>query len=250
MKLILSLVILALMLTFSATPVLMNPGFEGGEHLATTYWTPQGGPYYTQYQEIAPPEYWTAWWIEGFLCSDGWVTGRPEVRVIGDSDPVRVRSGSQATKWFTFWRCHRGGLYQQVSVESGKYYTAQAFGHSWFANCDSKPHYELPLDYNCDEDNPILWAHNLLRIGIDSTGGTDPRASTVQWGAPQENYGVYSDQPLVVDRVEAVGDTITIFLYSEASHPLKHCDVYWDDILLQDSTYRAYLPITAREGMK
>lgn len=240
MKSKLALLILALVLVFLPTaPVIMNPGFEEGWHRAAAYWTPTGGPYHDEFNEVAPPEGWTAWWREEFLCSgtSDWRTGRPEVRVIDDSDPKRIHSGSQATKWFTFWRCHEGGLYQQVTVEAGKYYTLKAFGHSWFSNCSHRPH-DAPYDYDCT--TPINWAHSWLSVGVDPTGGTDP--ADVLWGTAQEVYGVYGE-PLVVEHVWSQGGEVTVWLRSEASHPLKHCDVYWDDVTLLDTTYRLFLPV-------
>ena len=145
--------------------LLVNSGFEGSWHLETTYWTPVGGPFYDQYQEITPPAGWTAWWLEGFPSADGSPMRRPEVRVIGTvPDPERIHTGEQAVRWFTFWGAHTGGLLQQVEVEPGRYYDFSIFAHSWFANCDTKPHYPLPLDYGCDEDEPILWAQNWLKV--------------------------------------------------------------------------------------
>lgn len=226
-------------------PVITNDDFEDGWHLETTYWTPEGGPFHDQYQEITPPESWTAWWYQDFPCTDhSSLQGRPEVRVISTTpDPSRVHSGDQAVQFFTFWRCHRGGLYQQVAVELGRYYTVQAYGHSWFANCDSKPHYHLPLDYDCDTE---LGAHDWLRIGIDPFGGIDPAAPSVEWSAAQEIYGEYGD-PLRLEHVEALSDTVTVFFEADASHPLKHCDVYWDDVSIWDSSYQMFLPYVVKE---
>ena len=232
----------------SATePLLVNGGFEGGWHRANVFWTPVGGPYdYYEFGEIAPPERWTAWWREGFPCAgtDEWLTGRPEVRVItAVPDSGRVRSGEQAVQWFTFWRCHHGGLFQQVEVEAGRYYDFSIFAHSWFSNCSTKPH-DPPLDYDCE--TPIEWAQSWLRVGIDPTGGTDPRASTVVWGPEREVYGGYSDIPLVTGRVQAQTDKITVIVESVASHPLKHCDFYIDDAVLIDCTHRIFLPVAIR----
>ena len=232
--------------TQSPEPLLANGDFEGGWHRDNIFWTPDGGPHdYYEFGEVAPPEGWTAWWREGFLCAgtSDWRTGRPEVRVIiAIPDAERVRGGGQAVQWFTFWRCHEGGLLQRVEVEPGRYYDFSIFAHSWFANCDRKPHYPLPLDYDCDEDEPILWAQDWLSVGIDPTGGIDPMAPTVIWGIAQEIYGVYGDR-LTTGRVQAQEDEITVFVKSEASHPLKHCDFYLDDALLRDVTYQIFLPL-------
>lgn len=227
-------------------PVSTNSGFEDGWHLATTYWTPEGGPYYNQYQEINPPEAWTSWWHEGFLCSgtSDWNQGRPEVRVISTTpDPTRVHSGDQAVQFFTFWRCHRGGLYQQIAVEPGQHYTAQAFGHAWYSRCSTKPH-SAPYDSDCV--TPINWAQLRLRVCIDPLGGIDPDVPSVVCSTWKEVYGKYGD-PLVLRHVEAVSSIMTVFVQSNASHPLKHNDVYWDDVTLSES-YQVFLPLIVRSS--
>jgi len=220
-------------------PVAMNGGFEEGWHLATTYWTLDGGPYHWQYQEITPPEEWTAWWVEGPLCSGtpDHRQGRPEVRVISGPDPYRIHSGDQATMFFTFWRCHRGGLYQQVNVEPGKFYAAKAFGHAWFSECDLRPH-SAPYEKDCA--TLLNWAQLQLRICLDPLGGIDPSVCS----APQEIYGEYGPA-LRLEHVQAISNTMTIFLESVASHPLKHVDVYWDDVSISES-YQVFLPAVRR----
>jgi len=93
-----------------AVSALTNPSFEGGWTRKTLYWTPESGPFDTEFGEIATPEGWVSWWREGFPCpgTDSYVLGRPEVKVIdldtGFPDPERVRTGTKATQWFTFWR--------------------------------------------------------------------------------------------------------------------------------------------------
>lgn len=225
--------------------LLENGDFEGGWHRATAYWTPEGGPYHTEFGEVAPPAGWTAWWREGFLCAgtDGYRLGRPEVKVISGPDAERIRSGEQAVQWFTFWRCHEGGLLQQVAVEPGRYYVFSVYAHSWFSNCSHRPH-DPPYDYDCA--TPIGWAHDWLSVGIDPTGGIDPLGPSVVWGQAQEVYGVYGE-PLETGRVQAQGETLTVFVRSEASHPLKHADFYIDDALLRDVTYQVFLPLARLE---
>lgn len=226
--------------------LLINGNFEGGWHRATAYWTPAGGPYHTEFGEIAPPEGWTAWWRERFPCpgTDDWETGRPEVRVItAVPDPERIHGGEQAAQFFTFWRCHDGGLLQQVAVEEGHYYTFSTFAHAWYSRCSTKPH-DSPLDTDCV--TPIDWAHLRLSVGIDPTGGIDPMGPAVVWGEAQEIYGVYGDK-LTVGGVQAQEPIVTVFVRAVASHPLKHNDVVWDDAVLQDVTYQAFLPIARKD---
>ena len=225
-------------------PLLENGGFEDGWHLATAFWTLWGGPYHDQYQEITPPEDWTAWWHEGPLCSGtpDWHMGRPEVRVISGPDQERIHSGEQAVQWLTYWRCHSGGLLQQVDVKPGHYYDFSVYGHAWYSRCSTRPH-DPPYDTDCR--TRIYWAQDWLRVGIDPTGGIDPMGPAVVWGEAQEIYGVY-DEALTTGRVQAQGDRITVIVWSEASHPLKHNDVAWDDAVLLDVTFRAFLPIVRR----
>ena len=222
--------------------LLVNSGFEGGTTRDTLYWTPDGGPYSTQFGEIDGPEGWVTWWREGFPCTgtSDWETGRPEVRVItAVPDPARIHGGEQAVQWFTFWRCSDGGLLQQVEVEPGHYYTFSAFAHAWYSRCSTRPH-DPPCDTDCV--TPIDWAHALLRVGIDPTGGIDPTASSVIWGQTREIYGVYG-KVLTMRRVQAQEDRLTVFVGLVASHPLKHVDFFIDDAALRDVTYRAFLPI-------
>jgi len=227
-----------------AGPLLTNGGFEGETSHSTIYWTLHGGPFYTQFSEIEGPEGWTTWWREGLDCAGtaDWVMGRPEVKVIGGPDQARIHSGEKATQFFTFWRCHQGGLLQQVPVEVGHYYIFSVYGHAWFSNCSHRPH-DPPYDYDCT--TPIDWAQDWLRVGIDPTGGTDPVASTVEWGPEQEMYGVY-DGALTTGRIQAQSNKITVIVESIASHPLKHCDSYFDDAMLRDVTYQVFLPVVGR----
>lgn len=231
--------------TQQAEPLLGNGSFEGDTSRSAVYWTLHGGPFYTQFNEVEGPEGWTAWWREGFLCSgtSDWRTGRPEVKVISGPDMARIRSGKKAVQWFTFYRCHEGGLLQRVTVEPGHYYTFSVYGHAWFSRCSHKPH-DPPYDYDCK--TRIYWAQDYLSIGIDPTGGIDPASPAVEWGKEQQIYGRY-DEALKTRRIQAQGDTITVFVKSEASHPLKHCDSYFDDALLRDVTYQMFLPIVMLE---
>lgn len=212
--------------------MLQNPGFENGTTRDTLWWTPDGGPYNTEFGEIASPEGWTTWWLEGFPepgdPNSGRVTGRPEVSVVTlpeFPDPQRIRSGSRAVKWFTFWRAHHGGILQQVAVELGARYQFSVFAHAWYSRCSTKPH-ERPYDGDCE--TPIDWPHCYLSVGIDPTGELDPRGVSVVWGAETEVYGLYSNEPLHVEAV-AESDIVTVFVRSRTTHAMKHNDVYIDD---------------------
>jgi hypothetical protein len=225
-----------------AENLLDNPDFEGGTTKAALYWTPDGGPYAGSFEEINCPEGWICWWREGFdcaFCGGGpctFQTGRPEVTLT--TDPHRIFSSAKAVKAFTFFRCHQMGLQQQVCVEAGRY-VFQIAAHAWYTNCSSKP-FTGPLSSDCKTP---LSARDLLRVGIDPTGGIDPLAPSVTWGNDVEQYGVYGLQPLSVIVNVPENDTITVFVESLADTPNKHCDTYWDDASLWRIEGETYLPL-------
>jgi hypothetical protein len=73
----------------------------------------------------------------------------------------------------------------------------------------------------------------------------DPLAKSVVWGEEREIYGKYDEQGLEVRRVVAEGEWVTVFLRAVATHPLKHNDVYWDDVAMWEECV-VYLPIVVR----
>ncbi len=119
------------------------------------------------------------------------------------------------------------GLYQEVPVEEGRRYALQAYGHAWYSQCSDEPH-SPPLEADCE--TPLTWAHDVLRVGIDPDGGVD--YDEVVWSGPAEIYGRYGD-PIRLEGITARGPTLTVWLYARATHPLKHNDVYWDDVTLE-----------------
>ena len=227
--------------TSNVDNLLTNSGFEAGTHKATAYWTPAGGPYHDQFNEVNPPEGWTAWWYEGFPCATAYTfdTGRPEILTF--TDPGRVHSGTKAVKAFTFWRCHEMGLFQKVDVVTGTY-VFTVYAHSWYSNCSNKP-FDPPLDSDCQTP---LAAWNKLKVGIDSGGDIDPHGSSVHWGATIEQYGVYGQQPLAVIASVPMSGTVTVFVSSLADNPLKHADVYLDDAALWRVEYSVFLPLAQK----
>ena len=136
------------------------------------------------------------------------------------------------------------GLLQQVNVEPGGHFDLSAYGHAWHTNCSSEPH-SPPLDDDCVTPLPDSW--DLLQIGVDPYGGLDPHGSTVIWSTPVEQYGMYG-APVKLTGVEAVSGVMTVFLRSECNYPLRHNDVYWDDVQVE-RVERVHLPlIIARSG--
>jgi hypothetical protein len=96
----------------------------------------------------------------------------------------------------------RGGVYQQVSVTPGVVYQADA---GWAAV--TQPDFER-------------------RLGLDSTGGTDPLAPTVVWGP--STWGIDSWPDLTVS-TRATGPTMTLFVW------VDHPKTYGNDWIFIDA---------------
>jgi len=209
--------------------LLANPSFEAGTTRDNLFWTPAGGPFTQAYGEIGSPEDWLVWWHEYFPCTENpdYHMGRPESLVVrlsdGFPDAERVLDGDAAVKMFTFYRCHKYGILQQVAVTPGAWYEFSAYVHAWYSRCSTRPH---AAPYESDCVTPIDWAHDLLRVGIDSTGGIDPDSPNVVWSDQSESYGVYETRRWV--QAQAAASTVTVFVESVATQPLQNNDDYID----------------------
>lgn len=205
--------------------LVLNGGFEGN------WWreTHSG----QEYGEIFVPENWVAFWDEA--------KGRPEMQVINKEppflDPPRIREGNRALKFFTFYRIHDAGVYQTVATKANSRYALSFMAHAWSSGEDDP--------YNSD-DAPGAWAavegisgltdaqrNFTFRVGVDLTGGTDPFADTVNWGTGAHIYNVYKPVPTL--EFVATGPRTTVFLRSSVLWPLKHCDAYFDDVVLVET---------------
>lgn len=225
--------------------ILQNPDFEDGWTRETLYWTLQGGPFTTEFSEVFSPVGWTTWWFQDTPCAGNpdYNNGRPEAKIIGKSpDRLRVLSGQKAVQQFTFWRCHKMGLLQQVPAILKARYDLSAFVHSWYSQCSIRPH-DPPFEEDCL--TLLMWAHDWLSIGIDPYGGLDPESEDVIWSQPAEVYGAYG-AAIKLQNIEAQAPLVTIWLKAESTQPLKHENVYWDSIVLRRAE-RVYLPIILYE---
>jgi hypothetical protein len=212
---------------------LTNPDFEGDSWNEQMYWDADGGPYYSNYEEINPPIGWTAWWWEGIddICGDKpykigypeYKPGRPEFKVFKDyMDPRRVYSGTQSSKYFTFWRCQYAGLLQEISIYPSAVYTISAQVQAWYSNCSTKP-YDPPLEQDCETE---LDAQLKVRIGVDPTGGMNPSSLDIVWSDWVEPYGEFEE---ITTSARLMGPA-TVFFNSHSNWPLKHEDVYIDAV--------------------
>lgn len=221
--------------------LLKNPGFEGDWWRRT--FTGQ------EFGEIFVPERWVAYWKEGRPVlhdptnPNGY--GRPEMHVINREppflDPLRVRTGNRALKFFTFYRIHDAGVYQQIAdVAPGTRLQATGWAHAWsstdddpsssdgagarayFARASEVQRTDAPLENGIQNVT--------FTVGIDPAGGIDPWSDAVVWGEGAHIYNAFAQIPPV--EVAAQAQTITFFVRSQVLWPFKHCDAYIDDMRL------------------
>lgn len=198
------------------TNLLVNPSFEG--------------PYASYVPPVDNPDCplgvcttaqmadgWTPWWRSSSGDPDD-TDVNPEYKPAeAEFFPNRVRSGERAQQYFTFYRTHEAGIYQQVSgLTPGETVCFSVWGHAWSAQDDD------PI--SGPEDG---WLDQ--KVGIDPTGGTAWDSDTIVWSDPRRQYDEFG-----VFGVETVAqaDTITVFTHSAPLWPVKHNDVYWDDAVL------------------
>lgn len=240
---------------------LINGGFEDGyrklydpttgekpHHKAWVYEVDiTGGPITKRYTvergEIHNPIGWWSWYAHQRNNNPvpwdsnntiGWA--EPETRV-SEPEHNRHRSGEHAGYLFTWRRIHEGGLFQQITVQSGARLRFSAYTHAWIGDDAHPPTWSLPgygaLAWqvgtpNLNDDQRSVRQY----VGIDPTGGINPYADTVIWGDGWHIFNEYRNTPLTVETT-AMGDTVTVFLKSSTLWPVVHNDIAWDDCSIE-----------------
>jgi hypothetical protein len=196
--------------------LLVNPSFEG----QYASWIPPNGHPDCPAGICTTAQMadgWTPWWRSTSSDPDD-TDVNPEYKPAeGEFFPNRVHSGERAQQYFTFYRTHEAGFYQQVSgLTPGTTYCFSIWGHSWSDG---------------DDDGVSGPQFGVLqqKVGIDPTGGDDWHSGDIVWSAEREQYDVYG---LFKVEVEAQAETITVFSYSNPVWSVKHNDVHWDDATL------------------
>lgn len=210
--------------------LLANPSFEGSFN---PYIPPFGHPDCPAgiCQTAQMANGWTPYWKSHDPADDPWIFRMPEYKAaeLNIPPPPRVRSGERAQQYFTFYSTHQAGIYQQVSVETGRQYCFTIWGHSW-SSTDDNPQ---------TSDNPLF-----QKIGIDPYGGTSWDSGDIIWGRPTEQYNEYD---LFYVCTIAQANQLTVFTFSEPIWAAKHNDVYWDDAELM--LYEPEMMIPQIEGI-
>jgi len=194
--------------------LLTNGGFEGHSWRKTFDGSEWG--------EILVPFGWVAFW-------DAEIS-RPEMKLAYKNIyPMRVAEGEKSAQWFTFYRNHDAGLYQQASVPSGATVRLTASAHAWYSQGDDPAQSEYKDEAGNWQTIRDGQPGMDLMIGLDLTGGTDWRSDTVTWYTANyyEGFGTWS-----MDAAPA-SSVVTVFLRSRTEHTFKHCDAYFDDVQLE-----------------
>jgi LysM repeat protein len=178
--------------------MLQNPGFE------STYL-----PFNGDAKQLLAPG-WTPWNKAAPPGSPTYMNNAPDYR----ASTARVHEGQAAQEFFTFYATHDGGLYQQVKVGVGAQVRFSVWVSVWSTLYDDPSRSEIPGGVK-------------VQIGIDPNGGTDgAAASGIVWSTAEEFYDQF--KALTVDAT-AQADTVTVFVRSTVSQPVKHSNVFVDD---------------------
>ncbi|MBI5564976.1 MAG: hypothetical protein HY870_08780 [Chloroflexi bacterium] len=236
-----------------STNMLVNPGFEDGFYL------------YPGLDSIRVPNGWHIRWYTDTAPVPPWGTPdqfrfyQPETNLIDATVwpyccafnlPPRIHSGRYAVESGKRFGNQDVSFYQTVgNVPIGAVVTASAWLHAWVSSCnpfptDGSPPPDVALSLQGDNATGCpadFWAEdsNHMRVGIDPTGGTEPRASTVVWNWDAANppwwgpYDYYSSTVPVVTVAQA--HTVTMFIRAVTIMPAKFNAAYFDDASLEYS---------------
>lgn len=204
----------------------------------------QSGQAYLEYNgsHFNPPG-WTSFYRHGLpVPHDAKNTvgyAAPEIRHAEASNPDRYRSGRRGQVCFTFSKVHDAGLFKRVATKKGQELELTAFAHAWSNKWGtaytSKPGWSDGAGYDQvaipkgDTDNGDLMNFTFY-LGIDPDGGEDPFGPGVIWSKGMHIYNGFA--PVGPLTVKANGDVATVFLRSVVLWASKHCDAYWEDVLL------------------
>ena len=218
MKLLHKLFFITLILTFAISigitnaqddsNLLTNGGFEGD------FITYDSGE---QPRQVA--ESWIAWHVPATEEMPTFQNRAPKYQEVAP-DSSRIRTGSNAQLYFSFFETHDGGIYQQVDgVESGTEYRFSIYAHVWSSTFS---------DVDLSEDPGDV----AVSVGIDPTGGTDGTSSDIIWSTPAIFYDTYRQYSVIAT---ADSDTITVFVHSTVGQPAPNSYIYLDDAILEST---------------
>jgi LysM repeat protein len=198
--------------------LLQNGGFEG-EFVAI------GGDPSLQ---LAPS--WQPWSLPPPAGAPSSVNLRPDYQ---PAPANRIRSGSAAQEYNTFFATHDGGVYQRVPVTSGAELRFSAFVYVW-----SSATFE-------DPDQSIQPQEVTVQVGIDPTGGQDGASQAIIWSDPATFYDEYRELSV---EATAQATAVTVFVRSNPEGAVGVNNIYVDDASLVQLGEGPIVPTPTREG--
>ncbi len=187
--------------------LLTNPGFE------PPFSSVAGNPP----RQVA--QGWTPWNVSGGQSASENVQPEyyPASDVTNGLGVPRFRNGTDAQQYHSFFATHDGGLFQSVSgVSSGSQLRFSAYVYVWSSTFD---------DPNKSEDPGGV----VVQVGIDPSGGMDGGSSSIVWSAPSIQYDAYNEYSVTAS---ATGTTVTVWVRSTVTTPVKNTNIYVDDASL------------------
>jgi len=204
------------------TNLLTNPGFEGA---------------FTQYSGDQPRSIangWTPWNVARDPAMPSFQNTPPKYLAASAASAAgitpRIRSGSNAQIYYSFFETHDGGIYQQVSgITPGTELRFSIYAYIWSSTF---------ADQNRSDDPGDV----ALRVGIDPNGGTDATASGVVYSTPLIAYDTFREYSVIAT---AQSSTVTVFVRSTVGLPVQSTYIYLDDAVLAPTTDSAVVPPTS-----
>jgi LysM repeat protein len=187
--------------------LLTNPGFE--KPFVTLDGTPP--------RQVA--QGWSPWNLGGGQSASENV--QPEYYPASDvTDGLgvpRIRSGSDAQQYHSFFATHDGGLYQRVTgITAGTQLRFSAYVYVWSSTFD---------DVNKSEGDGGV----VVMVGIDPTGGTSGDSSNILWSQASVQYDAYNEYTVTATASQTA---VTVFVRTTVSTPVKNNNIYVDDAAL------------------
>lgn len=207
---VVGLIVLVAPASAQAQNYLQNPSFEGTFYtfVPSTPATLADCPAGICTTVLVAPG-WNPWWVK-----ERPTDVNPEYKAAAAPYYNRIHSGATAGQYFSFYRTHKAGFFQRVTVPANAPLEFSIWGQAWVS----------AGDISSDRGAPIN-----MRVGIDPTGGTDPFSPNVVWSEAMQPYDAYQ---LLQVRAQARGNVVTVFTYSAPEYAMQHNDVYWDDASL------------------
>jgi len=230
--------------------------FESGYDRDARCYPHDGEPYNLELGNVMVPKGWQLWykhWYKAPLSWDksnknGW--SQPESHGVNPAYPYRIHSGESAFCGFTYGRIGDWGLMRRQSAIIGHKVTASVYVHAWSSLDSDDPrqstgagkaaYFATAQDSEFGDDdgdgfidrvhvtgdtNTDARANATFWIGIDPTGGKDPRADTVVWSL---GYHVYNQYAQISVSATAQAEKVSVFIRFVTLWQFKHNDAYID----------------------